>query len=83
MVKRRHGETDSDYARDKYEAYMREVPCPACQGARLKPESLSVLIDGRSIAQVSRLSIAECAESVSYTHLGWASARVNPACRSR
>ncbi|MCB1300832.1 MAG: excinuclease ABC subunit A, partial [Tetrasphaera sp.] len=76
MVKRRHGETDSDYARDKYEAYMREVPCPACQGARLKPESLSVLIDGRSIAQVSRLSIAECAEFLRGVRLGAREAQI-------
>ena len=62
FVKRRHGETDSDWSRERYEGYMREVPCPVCRGQRLKPESLSVLIGGRSIAAVSALSIAECAE---------------------
>ncbi|MBW3086235.1 UvrABC system protein A [Austwickia sp. TVS 96-490-7B] len=61
MVKRRHNETESDYAREKYEAYMREVPCPTCHGARLKPEALSVLIGGCSIAQVCAMSIADCA----------------------
>ena len=40
---------------------MREVPCPVCKGARLKPESLAVLIGGRSIAEVSRLAIADAA----------------------
>ncbi len=52
FVKRRHCETDSDWSRERYEGYMREVPCPACQGARLKPESLAVLVGGRSIAEV-------------------------------
>ncbi len=61
FVKRRHGETDSEWSRERYEGYMREVPCPVCQGARLKPESLSVTIGGRSIADVSRLAIGEAA----------------------
>ncbi|GAB77212.1 excinuclease ABC subunit A [Austwickia chelonae] len=65
MVKRRHAETDSDYSRDKYEAYMRETPCPDCHGARLKPEALSVLIAGKNIADVSAMSIAECATFLS------------------
>ena len=42
FVQRRHAETESDWSRDRYEGYMREVPCPACGGARLKPESLAV-----------------------------------------
>ena len=61
FVKRRHAETDSDWSRERYEGYMREVPCPVCKGARLKPESLAVLIGGRSIADVSRLAIADAA----------------------
>ncbi len=61
FVKRRHGETDSEWSRERYEGYMREVPCPVCQGARLKPESLSVTIGGHSIADVSRLAIGEAA----------------------
>ncbi len=61
FVKRRHGETDSDWSRERYEGYMREVPCPVCQGARLKPESLAVTIGGRSISDVSRLAIGEAA----------------------
>ena len=58
---RRHSETDSDYSRDKYEAYMRETPCPACKGARLKPEVLAVTLGGKSIAEVCALSIDDCA----------------------
>ncbi len=61
FVKRRHAETDSDWSRERYEGYMREVPCPVCKGARLKPESLAVLIGGKSIAAVSRLAIADAA----------------------
>ena len=61
FIKRRHSETDSEWSRERYEGYMREVPCPVCQGARLKPESLAVLIGGRSIAEVSRLAIADAA----------------------
>lgn len=61
FIQRRHSETDSDYSRDKYEAYMRETPCPACKGARLKPEILAVTIGEKSIAEVCDLSIAECA----------------------
>ena len=59
FIKRRHSETDSEWSRERYEGFMREVPCPTCKGARLKPESLAVLIDGRSIAEVCALSIDE------------------------
>ena len=62
FIHRRHSETDSDYSREKYEAYMRETPCPACKGARLKPEVLAVTIGGKSIAEVCLLSIDDCAQ---------------------
>ena len=61
FVKRRHAETDSEWSRERYEGYMREVPCPVCQGARLKPESLSVTIGDKSIAEVCALPISESA----------------------
>jgi excinuclease ABC subunit A len=61
-VHRKHGETDSDWARDRYEEYMRQIPCPECNGARLNPASLSVLINGKSIAEVAALPMRECAE---------------------
>jgi excinuclease ABC subunit A len=60
-VHRKHGETDSDWARDRYEEYMRQIPCPVCKGARLNPASLSVLINGKSIADVAALPMRECA----------------------
>ncbi len=62
FIHRRHSETDSDYSREKYEAYMRETPCPACKGARLKPEVLAVTLGGKNIAQVCELSIGQCAD---------------------
>ena len=62
FIHRKHAETDSDYSREKYESYMREVPCPACKGARLKPEVLAVTLGGKNIAQICELSISDCAE---------------------
>ncbi|HEV3213054.1 MAG TPA: excinuclease ABC subunit UvrA [Acidimicrobiales bacterium] len=58
-LERRHGEADSDWTREQIEAYMREVACSTCGGARLKPSSLAVTVLDRSIAQVCALSIAE------------------------
>ena len=62
FIHRRHSETDSDYSRDKYEAYMRETPCDVCKGARLKPEVLAVTLGGKNISEITELSIMECAE---------------------
>ena len=62
FIERRHSETDSDFSRDKYEAYMRETPCPVCKGTRLKPEVLAVTIGDKSIAAICELSIADCAQ---------------------
>jgi excinuclease ABC subunit A len=59
-VQRRHAEADSDTSRERFEGYMREVPCPGCRGARLKPISLSVTLGGKSIAEVAALPIGEC-----------------------
>jgi excinuclease ABC subunit A len=60
FVKRRHGETDSEWSRERYQGYMREIPCPTCKGARLKPEILAVTLGGRSIADICALPIREC-----------------------
>jgi len=62
FIERRHSETDSDFSRDKYEAYMRETPCPVCKGTRLKPEVLAVTIGDKSIAAICELSIKDCAQ---------------------
>jgi excinuclease ABC subunit A len=58
---RRYNETDSDWMRSEIEQYMTSVPCPKCHGARLKPESLAVTVGGRSIYDVTRLSIKAAA----------------------
>ena len=60
-LERRHADTESDWSRDRYEGYMRDVPCAACGGARLKPEVLAVTVGGRNIAEVSALSVGDCA----------------------
>ncbi len=62
FIHRRHSETDSDYSRDKYEAYMRETPCDVCKGARLKPEVLAVTLGDKNISEITELSIMECAQ---------------------
>ncbi|HLT10553.1 MAG TPA: excinuclease ABC subunit UvrA [Micromonosporaceae bacterium] len=63
-IERRHQDTESDWSRDRYEGYMRDVPCPACAGARLKPEILAVTIAGRNIADVCAMSVGECYEFI-------------------
>ena len=63
-IERRHSDTESDWSRDKYEGYMRDVPCPACGGARLKPEVLAVTIAGKNIADVCAMSVGDCHEFV-------------------
>ena len=61
-IHRKHLETESDHARDRYEEYMRQIPCPECGGARLNPASLAVLINGRSIAEVAAMPMRECSD---------------------
>jgi excinuclease ABC subunit A len=63
-IKRRHESAESDWSREQFESYMREVPCRACSGARLKPASLAVSINGRNIAEVCELPIGESAKFI-------------------
>ena len=65
FIERRHAQAESDTSRERFEGYMREVPCPTCQGSRLKPESLSVTLGGRSIAEVCELPIDDCSDFLS------------------
>ena len=58
-IRRRYMQTGSDSAREFYVQYMSEQPCPACDGARLRPESLAVLVGGISVREVSRKNITE------------------------
>ena len=57
-LQRRYKETDSDYVRTDIERYMGSVPCPVCKGRRLRPEALGVLIDGKSVVDVTNLGIS-------------------------
>jgi excinuclease ABC subunit A len=61
-LERRRDETDSEWARDRYEQYFREVPCPDCKGARLAPESLSVLVADKNIFEVCEMCIGDVDE---------------------
>ncbi len=65
-LQRRYRETDSDYIRSEIERYMTSVPCPACNGARLKPESLAVTIAGKNIYEVTRMSVADALRWVNW-----------------
>ncbi len=56
-IERKYAEAESDWSQQRFAEYLREVPCPECEGARLKPEVLSVLVDGHSISSVAELSI--------------------------
>ncbi|UNX56181.1 excinuclease ABC subunit UvrA [Georgenia sp. TF02-10] len=59
FVERKHAETESEWSRERYEGYMREVPCPVCGGARLKPEVLAVRVGDLSIAELCDLAITD------------------------
>jgi excinuclease ABC subunit A len=59
QLQRRYKETDSEYMREEYEQYMTTLPCPTCGGARLKPESLSVRVGGRTIAELTALTVRQ------------------------
>ncbi|HEV3266143.1 MAG TPA: excinuclease ABC subunit UvrA, partial [Acidimicrobiales bacterium] len=63
-LQRRHIEADSDFLRDNLEGYLREVPCPVCGGARLKPESLAVTVGGLSIFELCSLPIGRAVDEV-------------------
>ncbi|MGK0276043.1 MAG: excinuclease ABC subunit A [Ilumatobacter sp.] len=61
-IRRRHEGSDSEWARDQYEGYMRLVACSKCGGARLKPASLAVTINDKNISEVSDMSIEDSAK---------------------
>ncbi|HBA61219.1 MAG TPA: excinuclease ABC subunit UvrA, partial [Elusimicrobia bacterium] len=64
-LKRRHTESESDFVKEEiYTKFMREAVCPKCRGLRLKPEALSVLVDGRNIAQLAALPIAAARQAM-------------------
>ncbi len=68
-LQRRHSEADSDSQREQIEGYMRQVPCPDCGGARLRPLSLAVLVDGHNLAELGTMSIRDAARVLSELEL--------------
>ena len=76
FLQRKHSETDSEFSRERYESYMREVPCGTCAGARLKPEVLAVTIGEKNIAEICELSINDCAEFLKQIQLNKREAQI-------
>jgi excinuclease ABC subunit A len=68
-IERRHRESESDTSRERYEGYMREVPCPTCRGSRLKPVSMAVTLGGKNISEVCALPINETADFLRHLDL--------------
>ena len=75
-VMRKHDETESEWSKERYQGYMREVPCPACHGARLKPEVLAVRVGDRSIAQLCDLPVSEARDVLRSLELTGQAARI-------
>ena len=61
-LRRRRNESESDSQREQIEGYMREVPCPTCDGARLNKFSLACTVDGKNIADICNISIGAAAK---------------------
>jgi excinuclease ABC subunit A len=74
FLQRRMEQTDSELMKERYEGFMRDVPCPECNGTRLKPEILAVILAAgeqkKSIADVCELSIADCSQFLNELTLG-------------
>ncbi len=68
-MRRRYVETDSDESREWYQRFLSRTPCPACRGKRLRPESLAVKIAGRSISDLTEMSISQALQFVSSLQL--------------
>ena len=73
---RRHEETDSEQRKQYYESYMREVPCSACHGKRLRPEVLAITVDGESIADVCDMAAERSLEWINNLSLTVAAAKI-------
>ncbi len=75
-IERQFAEADSDAKRDRWSQYLREVPCPACNGARLRPEVLAVTVDGKSIADATFMSLDNALDFFTHLHLTEREAKV-------
>ncbi|MBS7626936.1 excinuclease ABC subunit UvrA, partial [Candidatus Bathyarchaeota archaeon] len=69
IIERRYRETKSESMKEWYQKFMSETVCPKCKGERLKPQSLAVKVGGKSIAEVSRMSVAEALRFLSSLQL--------------
>ena len=76
-VERKWTETESDYARDKWAGFLREIACPGCNGTRLKAEVLAVKVEGQSIADVAALSLGEAVRFFAEIELGERDAKIS------
>ena len=63
-LQRRYRETNSDWVRYELESYMSQIPCPECNGKRLKPESLAVTVGGLNIAELSDMSVGDALDFI-------------------
>jgi len=75
FLERKLDQTESELMKERYEGFMRDVPCPVCEGTRLKPEILAVTLaagdrGAKSIAEVCELSIADCSDFLNGLTLG-------------
>ncbi|MBX9642011.1 MAG: excinuclease ABC subunit UvrA, partial [Mycobacteriaceae bacterium] len=75
FLQRKMAQTESEQMKERYEGFMRDIPCPVCEGTRLKPEILAVTLAAgehgpKSIAEVCELSIADCSDFLNALTLG-------------
>ncbi|MET0844430.1 MAG: excinuclease ABC subunit UvrA [Mycetocola sp.] len=68
-IERQYSQAETDVQRARWGEYLREIPCPVCDGKRLKPEVLSVLIHGANIADVASLSLTDAREFMDQMNL--------------
>ena len=76
FVKRKHDETSSEWSRERYEGFMREVTCQVCGGARLRPEVLAVRVGELNIFELTELSIVDALDYLSHIELGQRERRI-------
>ena len=62
VIERKYLESENDYARAKWSGFLREIPCPSCNGQRLRPEVLAVKVFEKSIADVASMSLGEAVQ---------------------
>ncbi|TAL44551.1 MAG: excinuclease ABC subunit UvrA [Salinibacterium sp.] len=75
-IERKYLEAETDVQRQRFAAYLREIPCPVCEGKRLKPEVLAVTVDGRSISDICDLSLADAHEFMQQLELSARDAKI-------